>query len=195
MTVSRSRPFTVDEYHRMLRNGIIREGEPYELVEGRIIEKMSRNPPHDLVLGLTEDEVSRMLPAGWFRRGQSAVTTGDSEPEPDIAIVRGKRRDFADRHPGPGNVGLMIEVSETSLYQDRTEKQRIYARALVPIYWIVNIPEAQVEVYTEPTGDCAEPRYRQRRDFHRGETLPLVLDGAEVGRIAVNDLLPSLDPE
>jgi Uma2 family endonuclease len=177
----------------MLQNGIIREGEPYELVEGRIVEKTSRNPPHDLVLGLTEHEVGRLLPPGWFRRGRSAVTTSDSEPEPDIAVVRGTRREFGKRHPGPADVGLMIEVSESSLEQDRTEKQRVYARASVPTYWIVNIPEEQVEVYTDPSGDCAEPAYRQRRDYHRGASVPLVLDGVEVGRIGVNDLLPSPD--
>jgi Uma2 family endonuclease len=187
---ARLRRFTVAEYQRMIRNGIIREGERCELLEGWVVEKMSRNPPHDLVLGLVEDAVGSRLPAGWFRRDQSAVTTSDSEPEPDVGVVRGKRRDFGRRHPGPADMGLVIEVSESSLDQDRTEKQRIYARASIPVYWIVNIVEEQVEVYTDPTGDCDEPCYRSRRDYHRDEEVPLVLDGVEVARIPVRDVLP-----
>jgi hypothetical protein len=184
------RRFTVDEYHRMIDLGIIRAGEPCELLEGWIVEKMSRNPPHDLVLGLVEDEIGRLLPAGWFRRDQSAVTTSDSEPEPDVAAVRGNRRDFAERHPSAQDTGLVVEVSDTSLDFDRTEKQRTYARASIPIYWIVNIPEEQVEVYTDPTGPCDDPVYRTRRDYHRDEEVPLVLDGVEVARIPVRNLLP-----
>ena len=185
-----SRRFTVDEYHRMIQSGILREGEPLELLEGWIVKKMARNPSHDLALGLVEDTVGSLLPAGWFRRDQSAVITSDSEPEPDVGIVRGKRRDFTHRHPGSADLGLVIEVSESSLDQDRTDKQRIYARASIPIYWIVNLLEEQVEVYTNPTGDCDEPAYRTRTDYRRDQEVPLVLDGVEVARIPVRDLLP-----
>jgi Uma2 family endonuclease len=183
------RRFTVDEYHRMIAARILQEDEPIELLEGLLVPKMTRNPPHDTVLGLLEDEISRCLPKAWFRRGQSAMTTPDSEPEPDLAVVRGERRDYRTWHPGPGDLGLVVEVSDSSLFQDRTLKVRIYARAAIPVYWTVNIPDNQVEVYTNPSGPTAESAYQQQQIYRPGDQVPLVLDGQEVARIAVADLL------
>ncbi len=99
MTQSPVRCFTVDEYHRLLAVGILQEGEPVELLEGLLVLKMRSSPPHALVVGLLEDEVGRLLPPDWFKRGQSAVTTSDSEPEPDLAVIRGQPRDYRTRHP------------------------------------------------------------------------------------------------
>jgi Uma2 family endonuclease len=184
------RRFTVDEYHRMLQTGILREGDPFELLEGWIVPKMTRNPPHDVALGLAEDEIGRRLPPNWFRRGQSAVTTPESEPEPDLAIVRGNRRDFVNRHPSADEMGLVAEVADTSLAQDRTVKARVYARSNISVYWIINIPDRQVEVYTDPTGPDPNPHYRQRQDYRGDDSVPLILDGREIGQILVRDLLP-----
>jgi Uma2 family endonuclease len=184
------RRLTVDEYHQMIRAGILKEDDPFELLEGWLVPKMTRNPPHDLALGLTEDEITRLLPAAWFRRGQSAVTTLDSEPEPDVAVVRGPRRRFGQRHPGPEDMALVIEVADSSLQRDRTTKWRLYARAGIPVYWIVNLPEARVEVYTDPTGPADAPAYRQRQDYGPGDSVPLVLDGQPIGQIPVQNLLP-----
>jgi Uma2 family endonuclease len=175
----------------MIDAGILREGDRHELLNGWIVLKMTRNPPHDLSLSLVERELELRLPAGWFRRIQSAVTaSNDSEPEPDAAVVRGDRRDYGHRHPGPQDMGLAVEVSDSTLAQDRTVKLPIYARARVPVYWIVNLPDMRVEVYTDPTGPDPAPAYRQRRDFGPADEVPLVLDGTEVGRIPVRDLLP-----
>lgn len=185
------RRFTVEEYHRLIETGILQEGDPYELLNGWIVPKMTRNPPHDVALGLVEDEINRHLPPGWFRRGQSAMTASpDSEPEPDVAVVRGNRRDYGDRHPGPQDMGLVIEVADTSLRRDRGEKLRLYARTLVPIYWIVNLINSRVEVYAEPTGPAPTPRYQRRRNYGTDDSAPLVLDGVEVDRIPVRALLP-----
>ena len=184
------RQFTVDEYHRMIQTGILREGEPYELLEGWIVPKMTRNPPHDLALGLADDEIGSRLAAGWFRRVQSAVTTPDSEPEPDLAVVRGSRRDYADHHPGPRDMGLVIEVADATLQHDRVVKGRLYARGGVPTYWIINIPDRQVEVYTDPTGPDPAAHYRQRQDYRIGDSVPLILDGNQIGQIPVQNLLP-----
>jgi Uma2 family endonuclease len=185
------RRFTVDEYHRLIQTGILPEDERCELINGWIVPKMTRNPPHDLALGLVEDELTRRLPAGWFRRDQSAVTAGSvSEPGPDVGLVRGTRRDYGARHPGPQDMGLIVEVADTTLAYDRGLKLDLYARAGIPVYWIVNLVDRQVEVYTDPTGPGPAPGYRQRRDFGPADEVPLVLDGAEVGRIPVRDLLP-----
>jgi Uma2 family endonuclease len=84
----------------------------------------------------------------------------------------------------------MVEVADSSLELDRTTKQRIYARAKIPIYWIVNLIDRQVEVYTNPTGAGAQAKYRNRRIFAENGEVPVVLNGQEVGRIAVRELLP-----
>ncbi len=151
---------------------------------------MRRNPPHDVALSLAEYEVDRRLPPEWFRRGQSAVTTKESEPEPDLSVVRGPRRRYLKRHPKPRDIGMVAEASDTTLEHDRTIKAPIYARDRIPVYWIINLIERQVEVYTDPTGPGPSPVYRQRRDYKVGESVPLVLDGKLIGRIPVRDLLP-----
>jgi Uma2 family endonuclease len=85
---------------------------------------------------------------------------------------------------------LVAEVAETSLAYDRDEKQQIYAEARLPVYWIINIVDRQVEVYTDPTGPAALPTYRRRQTFGENDVVPVVLDGQQVGQIAVRDLLP-----
>jgi Uma2 family endonuclease len=184
------RRFTVEEYHQMIQSGVLKEDEPFELLEGWLIPKMTRNPPHGLAVALLEYELDRRLPGDWFRRGQSAVTTPDSEPEPDAAVVRGPLRRYAQQHPTPQDMTLVIEVADSSLQRDRTTKARLYARAGIPVYWIVNIPEMHVEAYTDPSGPGDEPAYRQRRDYGLDEALPLVIEGREVATIPVRDLLP-----
>ena len=185
------RRFTVDEYHRMLRAGILKEDDPVELLEGWIVPKMSRNPAHDTALALVQAALSAVLPSAWICRGQSAVTTTDSEPEPDVAVVRGPIRRYATSHPSPADAGLVVEIADSTLTRDRTLKARLYARAAVPLYWIVNIPDRQVEVYTDPTGvDAADPAYRQRHDYAAGAAVPLVLEGRVIATLAVAEMLP-----
>ena len=180
----------VKQYHDMIRTGILMDGDPVELLEGLLVKKMAKNPPHCLSCGLTHDALQALLPTGWHLKTQGAVTTKDSEPEPDIAAVRGARRQYAQRHPGPKDVALSVEVSDTSLRRDRTKKKRIYARARVPVYWIINLADRQIEVYTDPTGPTKKPDYRQRQDYGPDDQVPVILDGQEVGRLVVRDLLP-----
>jgi Uma2 family endonuclease len=181
---------SVDRYHEMIEAGILTEDDPVELLEGWLVEKMPKNPPHSLAIQLARKALERLAPAGWFVNTQDAVTTAESEPEPDVIVARGDPRQYATRHPGPLDLALVIEVSATTLKRDRGLKQRIYARASIPIYWIVNLIDGHVEVYTDPTGPAEQPSYRQRRDFGPADDLPLVIDGQEVGRIAVRDVLP-----
>lgn len=184
------RRFSVPEYHRLLETGILGEDDRVELLEGWIVPKMTRTPAHDLAIELIDTALRLVLPVGWRIRIQSAVTTSDSEPEPDVAVVKGPIRGAANRHPAPGEVGLLIEVSESSLDTDRTNKGRIYAHANVPVYWIVNLVDSQIEVYSDPTGPVATAKYRSRQDYQASESVPLVVGGQSVGKIAVSDLLP-----
>jgi Uma2 family endonuclease len=182
--------WTVAEYHQMIENGTLKSGDPVELLEGWLVNKMSRNTPHDVALVLLQESVRPFLSPGWHTRGQSAITTADSEPEPDMAIVRGAARDYLAHHPEANEIGLLVEIADASLTHDRGFKARIYARAGIIEYWIVNLIDMQIEVYTRPDALRPEPAFAQRTDYLPGDSVPLVLDSNEVARIPVADLLP-----
>ena len=128
------------------------------------------------------------MPAGWDIRIQSAITLDDSEPEPDVAVVLGDDSTFRRRHPIPADIGLVIEVSESSLAQDRTEKYAIYARANIANYWIVNLVDAQVEVFSQPRATVQRPSYRKHSEYRKDDSVPLVLVGRRLS-IPVDDLI------
>jgi Uma2 family endonuclease len=184
------RRFSVAEYHRLIELGILTEDDNLELLDGYLVHKMSRNPPHDAALQKGTKRWLRLLPAGWDLRVQSAITLAESEPEPDFAIVRGDENTYLTRHPGPADIGLVVEVSDSTLPGDRDDKGRIYAQAGIPCYWIVNLTDRQVEVYTAPSGPAPDPRFAQRADFRAGDSVPLVLAGAAQVQVAAQDLLP-----
>jgi Uma2 family endonuclease len=181
---------TVAQYHAMAKAGILGEDEPVELLEGWLVRKMTKYPPHTLATRLTRRAVEGILPPGWFVDSQEPVTTSESEPEPDVLVVRGDLRDFGERHPGPEEVALLVEVADSSLQYDRGTKKRIYARARIPVYWIVNLIERQVEVYTEPSGPRKRPDYRRHVNYGEAEEVPVLLDGVEVAHVPVRELLP-----
>jgi Uma2 family endonuclease len=183
------RRFTVAEYHHLIETGVFANDERYELINGWLVPKMTRNPPHDVCLVLVPEAIRRLLPRGWHVRIQSAITTDDSEPEPDIAVARGPARRYVRHHPSPADIAMLIEIAESSLDLDRDVKGPMYARAGIAIYWIINLVDNQVEVYTDPNGG-RRPKYRRRRVFEIDSRLPLVIGGKEVERIAVRELLP-----
>jgi Uma2 family endonuclease len=184
------RRFSVGEYHRLIATGVLIEGEPLELLEGWIVYKMTRSPPHDVALGLAGDAIDGRLPTGWHVREQSAITTADSEPEPDLAVTRGARRDYNQRHPGPGDLALVVEVADSTLSLDRDDKARIYARAGIAVYWIINLVDRRVEAYTKPTGTDPAPAYRRRDDYGPADAIPLTLPGSPPLSNPVAELLP-----
>jgi Uma2 family endonuclease len=185
---------SVDQYHQMIEADILTEDDPVELLEGWLIQKMPKKPPHRVITKVTRDALARIAPAGWYVDSQEPVTLQDSEPEPDAAVVRGDTRQFLDRHPGPQELGLVVEVADTSLQRDRTFKKRVYARAGIPVYWIVNLADGLIEVYTEPSGAAEHPDYQRRQDYRPSDEIPLLLEGREVGRLSVRDLLPQGGP-
>lgn len=183
------RRFTVDEYHRMIRAGILLDGEPIELLEGWMVKKVSHGTPHDSCMDAFEGLLPTLLPPDWFMRCQRAITLADSEPEPDYALVRGPRTRYRENHPTPPDIGLVIEFAVSSLRIDRIGKGRIYARAGIPMYWVVNVAEKQIEVYTQPTGTGEDASYVRRDDYPVGSAAPVVLDGVTVGAISVTEIM------
>jgi Uma2 family endonuclease len=184
------RRFSVDEYHKLIEVGILKVGDPVELLDGYLVVKMSRNPPHDGTLAILNRLLVRLVPDTFSVRPQLAVTTAESEPEPDQAVARGSDRQWFTRHPGPTDTAFVVEVADTSLDRDRDVKGPLYARARIPVYWIININERQIEVYTNPSGPGDNEGYGQRQDYGENDAVPLVLDGVIVGTIPVRDVLP-----
>ena len=180
---------SVARYHRMIDAGIFGPEERTELIEGVVMKKMTRHPPHDAALNRLVRRFSRLLPRAWVLRVQSAVAMRDSEPEPDVAIARGPEEKYDTRHPGPKDLALIIEVADASLDYDREVKGPLYARDHIPIYWLVNVVDSRIEVYTDPKAGKI-PGYRQRRDYDVGQSVPLVLGNRVVAHLSVRELLP-----
>ncbi len=182
--------FSVARYQRMIETGILTPEDKVELLENYVVLKMPRNPRHDGTIDLVQAALNGCIPAGWLMRVQQTVVLADSQPEPDFAVVRGNPRSFLQRHPGPADVGLIIEVAEASLLRDQRDKARIYARGGIPCYWIVNLVDERIEVYTQPSGPVAVPAYGAFQTYQPGDSIPLVLDGVSVATLTVADLLP-----
>jgi Uma2 family endonuclease len=175
---------TVGEYERMA--GMLNDPR-VELIDGYLVKKMSKNPPHIWAVTAVRKALAALLPAGWSWRKEDPVRIPDfHEPEPDVAIVRGSDEDYRSRIPEPEDVALLVEVTETTPDRDRREKLAAYATGGIPVYWIVNLVDQRVEVYTSP----GPGRYAVREDFEPGQDVPVVIDGVELGRIAVADMLP-----
>jgi Uma2 family endonuclease len=187
------RRFTVEQYHQMIHSGILAEGDRVELIRGLVVEMSPQGPKHRVAVTLVQDLLSAAVPRGWNVDIQLPITTRESEPEPDVAVVRGPRRRYLERHPFGGDVALVIEVAEASLDEDRQSKAPIYAAAGIPIYWIVNLVDRQLEVYEEPTAasdDRGEAVYRVRQTLSPDEVVTLVVDGKRISEIQIADLLP-----
>jgi Uma2 family endonuclease len=177
---------TLDQYHHMIDSGVLAEDNRIELLEGWLVEKMTKNNLHIYVNEKTAALLRNLNLIGWTVYNQQPILLNDSEPEPDISVVRGDLADYLERKADARVVGLIIEVSHSTLAQDRGIKHRIYARAGVPVYWIINLIDRQIEVHSQPSGDL----YRLRHLYTEADVVPVTLDGAEVGRLTVRDLLP-----
>jgi Uma2 family endonuclease len=181
--------FSVEDYHRLYELGIVEETDYVELIEGHLVlQKRPRSPLHCGTLSVVLDCLHQIIPDEWRVRVHSGATLSDSEPEPDLAIVRAGRGDYMHRHPGPDDIGAVIEVADWTLALDREEKCRIYARAGIPTYWIVNLVDNQIEVYTSPVGDPT-PCYRDRADQRPGDDIEVTLDGQRIGSVSVAAVL------
>ncbi len=184
------RTISGDEYDHLVRTGVLTKQDKVELLEGYMVLKMPTNPPHDNATNVLTELLVRLVPNGWVVRGQATAKLSVSRPEPDVAVARGDRRTYFTRHPGPADFGLVVEVSDSSLDRDQLDKTRIYARDRIPVYWVVNLVDRRVEVYTNPNGPGDNPRYHTLDVYGPGKLVPVVLDGVTVGTIPVDELMP-----
>ena len=149
--------FTVEQYHRLGELGLLTPEDRVELLEGWIVRKMNQRPIHGFIVRLLNEFFMRELPNGWICQCQLPITTAHSEPEPDVAILKGEQLDFHDKHPPGKACRLLIEVADTSLERDRA-KASIYRDAGVQEYWIINVGEKVLERYLFQSTRSAEPQ-------------------------------------
>ena len=173
------RQFTVAEFHAMGSSRLF-EGERVELVEGEVVTLAPKGSRHAacvtrLVRLLTGHERPFLV-----RVQDPLVLSSTSEVEPDVAIVRPRKDFYADRHPEPVDVLLVIEVAESSLEYDREVKLPLYARAGVPEVWIVDLTARVVTVHSSPAGDGYEILTENRSRETLGSSLQLEFTVLEV---------------
>jgi Uma2 family endonuclease len=182
-----TKPITVAEYDRMIEDGTIGEDDPVELIEGVVVPKMPRNPPHRVSTRKTAKALERMVPPGWYVQVQEAIVIEpENKPEPDVAVVPAELEYDATRDPLAAECCLVVEVADSSLEYDRTKKLALYAAAGIPVYWIVNLIDRVVEVYSTPVGGA----YAAPTVLGEGELVEVEVAGQVLGTIAVADLLP-----
>ncbi len=177
---------SVNEYDRMVAHGVLNDPR-VELLNGFLVRKVSKKPPHVIATKRLVKLVGPIVPPGWHISKEDPVRIPEwDEPEPDLAIVAGVPEDYQARHPGPEDIALLVEVAETTLDRDQGEKLLAYSAGGIAVYWIVNLVDHRVEVYTQPSPSG----YLTRRDYTAGQEIPVVIGAVERGRLAVSEILP-----
>ncbi len=181
--------WTVEEYYRMAEIGFF-DRKRVELIEGEVIQMSAMGRPHVIALNKTADLLKLIFARGWFVQTQAPLRFGKrSEPEPDIAVIKGKMEDYLTDHPI--TAGLIIEVSDKTLNYDRKRKASLYAKAEIQDYWVLNLKKHQLEIFRRPIPDAEAWHGFSYADQHivieRESASPLIKPDAV---IAVTDMLP-----
>ena len=178
---------SIAQYEAMVASGVFTKRDRLHLINGFLVAKMTEYPPHAAACEGVRQAIAPLLPPGWHVRSDKPLKIPNciSVPEPDIVVARGTWRDYNQRHPEPSQAPLVVEVSSSSLLEDR-RMALVYGRGGVAVYWIVNLIDRQVEVHTDPGPDG----YRTVQVFSSDQAVPLFLEGTELGRITVTDILP-----
>jgi Uma2 family endonuclease len=187
MSTPPTQRITVDEYEQIGAAGILEDPSRIELIDGYLVAKKKKTPEHCYSTNQVLKALRSQLPDGWTWWQYDPVRIPPyDEPEPDVSIVRGSDADYKHRHPTGDEVSLVVEVSDLSLGWDRGPKLSAYARGKIPVYWIVNLVDRQIEVYSRPSKNG----YKSRKDFLPGQQVPVTIGGQSLPPIAVDDILP-----
>ena len=183
---------SIDQYERMAEAGVVSKDDRIELIDGLLVQKMVKLPPHVVCAKKTLRELECLAPTGWHvaKEDPIRIPGRSSEPEPDLTVIRGEPEDYLEKNPDASAVALVVEVAESSLEFDRKVKLSIYGMAGIPIYWIVNLTDWQLEVYSEPSGEAEPSGYRGCRTLGSDDRADLIIEGKVIGQIAVRDMLP-----
>jgi Uma2 family endonuclease len=178
---------TVDRFIGLVDAGVFTKQDRVFLWHGSLVEKMSTGRPHIIAQLAVLSLLNALALHGYHTELEAPLEVKeDTLPEPDLAVIRGTSRDYPIRPPTARDVALIIEVSESSLAIDSGRKLADYASEGIPVYWIVNLPNRWIDVYSGPVGST----YRDHQVYGPDDEVPVVLDGREVGRILVREILP-----
>lgn len=159
------RQFKVTEYNRMAETGILSEDDRVELIEGEIVEMSPIGSRHAACVRRLDAFFNKQLGGVVQVSAQNPILLDEySEPEPDIALLKPRSDFYAEAHPLPADVLLIVEVADTSVEYDRQVKAPLYAQAGIPEMWLVNLPAEIIEVYTQPENGA----YKKHDQFARG---------------------------
>ena len=190
---------TLDQYVRMIDNGILMSGEPIELIDGFLVRKDRSKAGEDPMTIATEHmwgvkNLGRLLGDTAKQRGfhvalqQPIALPPDGAPEPDGSIIRGSEDDYVDRYPGAADVPCVIEVADSSLDYDRVTKRRVYALGGIAQYVIINLVDRVIETWASPV--AGQDRYAADRVLRPGETVQFRLSEGVSIDVEASRLLP-----
>ena len=181
---------TVDEYCQGLVQGEFGAAGSVELLEGHVVAKARRSLRHDGAVEKIREVLAKILPGGWHLQVAQAIVTPDSQPEPDVAIVADALDSRTSRPPRGEEIALIVEAADASLALDRRLKGRVYARAGILNYWVLNLIDSQLEVYSNPSGPVQMPGFQEHRIYRGDDKLSLVIGLDDLGMVRVADMIP-----
>jgi len=171
LVVPRPKRWTVAEFDTLLKLDLV-QPRRHQLIRGEIIDMGEQSPLHFVVVDRAVEVFRAAFGDGFYVRQAGPVRFGDSQPEPDVAVVRGKRSDYRDAHPSTAL--LAVEVSHTTLTYDMTTKAELYATAGIPEYWVLDLEGKVLHVYREPqplAEALAATAYRVHTEHRPGESV------------------------
>ncbi len=177
---------TLDEYERMVEAGVFEPEARLELITGEIVDMAPPGPGHAASVSRLHQYLGEQLKRRaifWPQGNPIRLPNSNSRPQPDMTLLRWRDDYYATKLPGPEDVLLLVEVSDSTLKFDRGDKLQLYAEAGIPEYWIVNLVDGVVEAYSDPNAGT----YQTMRTAQRGETL--LLPGGLEGNIQVADIV------
>ena len=182
---------SLEQYEAMVASGVFSRFDRFYLIRGLLVAKMTQNTPHstsDLLCGAA---LERVIPPGWHVRPGKPIRLPNqvSKPEPDRSVVRGEILDYSERDPDSHEVALAVEVADSRLREAR-DLIPVYGGGGIAVYWIINLVDRQVEVYSRPD----KTGYKTRKDFKPGQQIPVTIGGRRLRPIAVDDLIPRRKP-
>ena len=175
--------WSVEDYHQIIESGVL-EGKSVELLEGEIITVSPEKPIHSSKIDTVADYLRNVLQGKAKVREAHPITLDNSEPEPDIAIVRFDDNNYASHHPYPQDIYWLVEVSNSTLVKDLEEKSITYARNGIAEYWVIDLPNNKLWVFTQPK----QNGYANRQEVVAGNIYPISFPdlNIEISRLLSN---------
>ncbi|ACK69876.1 protein of unknown function DUF820 [Gloeothece citriformis PCC 7424] len=167
--------WSVEDYHRMIQAGILNKYN-CELLAGEIVVMSPEMPIHYNIAKRGTKYLEDLLGHRAEIRFNGAITLPDSEPEPDIAIVKPPHSKYDNHHPYPEDIFWLIEVANTSLKKDLELKSLIYAQAKIPEYWVINLKTKRLIVFRQPQPE----NYSFQTEWNQETIRPLAFPSLEI---------------